>query len=113
MNKPRQWNRRDFTPTSAGYFTVLRESGWFSTLPLPGGYRYQTGTKKKPALKPESAAMFGITAVQSPVLQWYKDPKLGLRRLVRPALILLAVGLIYLSIYAFAYLWAKMFKELL
>ena len=35
-----RWNRRETNVAQAGYFTVLRSSGWFSTLRLPGGFRY-------------------------------------------------------------------------
>jgi hypothetical protein len=90
MNKPRLWNRRDFTPTSAGYFTVLRASRWFSTVPLPEGYRYQIGTKKKPVFKPGSAALFGVTEEESPILQWFKEPKSDAGGWVRFLLVLLA-----------------------
>jgi len=36
-----RWNRRETNIAQAGYFTILRSSGWFSALSrLPGGYRY-------------------------------------------------------------------------
>lgn len=36
-----RWNRRETNVAQAGYFTVLRSSGFFSALGrLPGGYRY-------------------------------------------------------------------------
>jgi len=36
-----RWNRRETNVAQAGYFTVLRSSGFFSALShLPGGYRY-------------------------------------------------------------------------
>ena len=40
MAGSRSWNRRETNVAQAGYFTVLRSSGWFSTLRLPGGFRY-------------------------------------------------------------------------
>jgi len=40
MSNPRTWNRREFSVTPAGMFTVLRSNGWFSALRLPGGFRY-------------------------------------------------------------------------
>jgi len=42
------WNRRGSEVTPNGYFTVLKSSGWFSTLPLPGGFRYVIGENGKP-----------------------------------------------------------------
>jgi hypothetical protein len=41
MTDPRSWNRREFDVARAGYFDVLRPSGWFSALRLPGGFRYR------------------------------------------------------------------------
>ena len=109
MRKPRFWNRRDFTPSAAGYFSVLRENGWFSAAPLPDGYRYAIDSGKKPAraiLKPGSAALFGIAEQDSPILQWYMEPKRSLRWLVRLALILLlAAGVMYLSLVVLGYPW--------
>lgn len=46
MNDPRTWNRRDFSVSPNGYFSVLRPAGWFSALPLPGGFRYLIGLPK-------------------------------------------------------------------
>ena len=40
MKGPRSWNRREFDVTPAGFFTVLKPSGWFSaTSRLPAGFR--------------------------------------------------------------------------
>lgn len=47
MPDPRTWNRREFSVTPNGFFTVLRPSGWFSAAPLPGGFRYLTTPSKK------------------------------------------------------------------
>lgn len=41
MTAPRSWNRRESNVSIAGYFTVLRSTGWFSALRLPGGFRYR------------------------------------------------------------------------
>jgi hypothetical protein len=43
----RTWNRREFSVTPNGYFTVLRPSGWFSAVRLPGGFRYQVGLSER------------------------------------------------------------------
>jgi len=58
MPGSRSWNRRETNVAQAGYFTVLRSSGWFSTLlRLPGGYRYVVKGAATPDLlvKPEGA----------------------------------------------------------
>jgi hypothetical protein len=43
------WNRREFTVTPNGYFTVLKASKWFSAVPLPGGFRYLIGQSQRNA----------------------------------------------------------------
>lgn len=109
MRKPRFWNRRGFTPSAAGYFSVLREDGWFSAAPLPEGYRYSIDSEKKPAralLTPTSAALFGIAGEVPPILQWYRAPQHGLRRLVRlGVIVLLAAGLMYLLLALLGHPW--------
>jgi hypothetical protein len=40
MPGSRSWNRRETNVTQAGYFTVLKSTGWFSAFRLPGGFRY-------------------------------------------------------------------------
>ena len=58
MPGSRSWNRRETNVAQAGYFTVLRSAGWFSsTLHLPGGYRYVVKGAATPDLlvKPEGA----------------------------------------------------------
>jgi hypothetical protein len=52
MKSSRSWNRREFNVTSAGYFTVLKPTGWFSaasTSRLPAGIRYHIGPSEKAA----------------------------------------------------------------
>lgn len=54
----RLWNRGETNVAQAGYFTVLRSSGWFSALSrLPGGYRYVVKGPATPdvPVKPEGA----------------------------------------------------------
>jgi hypothetical protein len=41
--KSHSWNRREFSVTPNGYFTVLRSTGWFSTVRLPGVFQYRIG----------------------------------------------------------------------
>ncbi len=53
-----RWNRRETNVAQAGFFTVLRSSGWFSALSrLPGGYRYVVKGPATPdvLVKPEGA----------------------------------------------------------
>ena len=47
MNHPRSWNRREFRVAANGFFTVLRPTGWFSAVPLPGGFRYLVNLSKR------------------------------------------------------------------
>ena len=52
------WNRRESNVTQAGFFTVLRSTGWFPALSrLPGGYRYLVKGPVTPdvLVKPEGA----------------------------------------------------------
>jgi hypothetical protein len=53
MPSPRTWNRREFNITQNGYFTILKSSGWFSAVPLPGGFRY-LGSKSRRAATPQA-----------------------------------------------------------
>jgi hypothetical protein len=46
MMGPRSWNRREFAVTPNGLFSILKPTGWFSTVRLPGGYRYLVGLSK-------------------------------------------------------------------
>jgi hypothetical protein len=63
MKGPRSWNRREFDVTPAGFFSVLKPSGWFSaTSRLPTGFRYLIGASK------QAAAAYGVeTPVAAPV----------------------------------------------
>jgi hypothetical protein len=46
VKSPHIWNRREFNVASAGYFTVLKPTGWFAASRLPGGFRYVGGQAK-------------------------------------------------------------------
>jgi hypothetical protein len=59
MPDSRSWNRREYDVTPAGYFTVLKPQGWFSTVRLPGGYRYLL---KGPATPTWLAKPAGVSA---------------------------------------------------
>jgi hypothetical protein len=62
---PRTWNRREFDVTPNGYFTVLKSTGWFSAVRLPGGFRYLVGLSKGTAY---SQALENPTASPPPEL---------------------------------------------
>jgi hypothetical protein len=52
MKGSRSWNRREFNVTSAGFFTVLKPTGWFSaasTSHLPAGIRHLIGPSEQAA----------------------------------------------------------------
>jgi hypothetical protein len=51
VNHLRTWNRRDFSVQSAGFYSLLKPTGWFAALRLPGGFRYLGGQPKGPALQ--------------------------------------------------------------
>ena len=100
MPGPR-WNRRETNVAQAGYFTVLRCTGFFSALNrLPGGYRYLVKGPVTPAVlvKPEgsgAAAPENHDAVQdtAPAFETLSRKTSGLG-LLRLALIpLLAAGI--------------------
>ena len=94
-----RWNRRETNVAQAGYFTVLRSTGWFSALSrLPGGYRYVVKGPATPdvLVRPEGA---GVAAPEShdeaqeaaPTLQVLTSKTSGLG-LLRLALIALAAA---------------------
>jgi hypothetical protein len=47
MKDPRSWNRREFAVTPNGLFAILRPTGWFSAVRLPGGFRYRVGLSEE------------------------------------------------------------------
>jgi len=93
----RSWNRRETNVTQAGFFTVLRSAGWFSsTLHLPRGYRYVVKGPATPDClqKPE-----GVPSSRARNRSNVQDPQASLQiampwarehRFVRMALIALA-----------------------
>jgi hypothetical protein len=93
MKDPRTWNRRDFAVTANGFFTVLRPTGWFSTLRLPGGFRYLTGQSKG-----TTSPLPPYPTDNHPTALPLQFVSLGVqdRRVMRPALIVLAAGAITL-----------------
>jgi hypothetical protein len=113
MKDPRYWNRRDFAVTPNGYFTILKPTGWFSAVRLPGGYRYQVGLSERTEFplaheNPAAASPSESTSVQDQMAlghaasldtatPWqFMKPCTDDHRLVRLALIVLAASAITL-----------------
>jgi hypothetical protein len=117
----RTWNRREFSVTPNGYFTVLRPTGWFSAVHLPGGFRFQVGLSERnefpladedPTAAPPSKSNFvseqnvldhaGIQ--ETAILSQSLIPSTQDHRLMRTALIVLAAAAI-----SFYVLWLAPF----
>jgi len=101
----RLWNRRETNIAQAGYFTVLRSSGWFSTLRLPGGFRYLIKGPPTPAwlekfggtkASPEQQSPAGVPGAQASLQ--FGTPKTRDRSLARMAVIALAGAAITLGL---------------
>jgi hypothetical protein len=85
MRSPHTWNRRDFNVTSNGFFTVLREAGWFASPRLPAGLRFT-----RPARTTSTTQ--GELAIEPQVQLQTIEPVKHDRPLMRAALIVLAAG---------------------
>ena len=97
MPGSRTWNRRETNVAQAGFFTVLRSTGWFSsTLHLPGGYRYVTkgpatpDCLQKPEGVPSSEGRNGSNAQDQQASVQLAMPWAHEHRLVRMALVAIA-----------------------
>ena len=96
-----RWNRRETNVAQAGYFTVLKSTGFFSTLSrLPGGYRYVVKGPATPdvLVKPEGAGSAAPqkgdeTAKTTPTLQVLTSRTSGLGILRLALIALVATGL--------------------
>jgi hypothetical protein len=100
MKGSRSWNRREFDVTANGYFTILKPSGWFPTVRLPGGFRYRFGQPKGPAAPlvgspsmPRPLALDPATSRQVLSQLQILPPDTGDRSIMRPVLIALAATL--------------------
>ncbi len=111
MKSPRSWNRREFAVTPNGFFTILKPTGWFSTVPLPGGFRYLVGQSKGTASPqahenstenpttapppestsvPEQMALDHADSQETAIPLQIMKPSTPDHRLLRPALVVLA-----------------------
>jgi hypothetical protein len=95
MPSSRSWNRREFSITQNGYFTILKSNGWFSAVPLPGGFRYQVNKSKAdthpiaPTFAPQLNSE-GAASQQATIQLQTIDSNTPRQALMRPALIVLA-----------------------
>jgi hypothetical protein len=89
MTTPRNWNRREFSITQNGYFTILKSAGWFSAAPLPDGFRYRLGQSPKTAF-PRANGPDQASNQPSTIRLQTIDSTMPERRFMRPALIVLA-----------------------
>jgi len=105
MSGSRSWNRRETNVAQAGYFTVLRSTGWFSALShLPGGYRYVVKGPATPdvLVKPEGAEAAPekgpVSPETAPTLQMVPSiaRDLGLPRLALIAVVAAAITVLLL-----------------
>jgi hypothetical protein len=108
---PRSWNRREFSVTPNGLFTILKPTGWFATARLPGGFRYLVGQSKRTAslqahenstenptaafppkstFGPEQKAIDHADSQETAILSQSMIPSTHDHRLMRLALIVLA-----------------------
>lgn len=105
-----RWNRREMNVAQAGYFTVLKSTGFFSTLSrLPGGYRYVVKGPATPdvLVEPEGVGAAALqksdeTTGTAPTLQMLtpRTSGLGLLRLAFIALMATALpALFFLLLY--------------
>jgi hypothetical protein len=99
VNGLRTWNRRDFSAQLAGFYTLLKPTGWFSAMRLPGGFRYIGGQPKGPASQqvyenatsvPKQRIPSHAGSQEATILSQITAPSTHEHRLIRPALIVLA-----------------------
>ena len=103
MPSPRTWNRREFNITQNGYFTILKSAGWFSAVPLPGGFRYLRGETKGAAAPPAISSASSDGSAATIQLQTVDSDTSG-RHLMRLALIVVAAtGLAWILLWCTAF----------
>lgn len=97
---PRSWKRREFSVTQAGYFTVLKPTGWFSaTLPL--GSRYLNDPSKDgavPSPAPGQTTPDHAVSPETTIHLQTVSPSAGELNWVRLALIVLTAAALTLSV---------------
>jgi hypothetical protein len=101
--KDRTWNRREFAVTPNGLFSILRPTGWFSTVRLPGGFRYRVGLTEKTEFplsheNPTKNALGNADGQETAILSQTMKLSTPDYRLVRTVLIFLAATAITLIV---------------
>jgi hypothetical protein len=95
----RSWNRREFSVSQAGYFTVLKPTQWFSAT-LPPGSRYLNGPSKDgapPLPAPGQTAPDHAESPETTIHLQTVSPSAGELHWVRLALVVLAAAALTLS----------------
>jgi hypothetical protein len=80
----RSVTRRGFSVGTAGYFAILKPNTWFPASRLPGNFRYRAGQSAGTAAMDEAGRQ---QTTIPPRIMILSTPD---RRLLRPALVLLA-----------------------
>ncbi len=101
----RSWNRREFNVSTAGWFTVLKPAGWFSTTSrLTAGFRHLAGPSRQSAPSATSAPegnALGLAAKRGTIVPLeILKPGTQDRSLVRVVLIIFSAAAI-----TFGLLW--------
>ncbi|MGB8030924.1 MAG: hypothetical protein WCF30_14830 [Terracidiphilus sp.] len=89
---PRSWKHREFAVTQAGYFTVLKPTGW-SSATLPPGSRYLNDPSKDGAApSPDQTAPDCAGSQETTISLKFVDPPPQNRHSIRLTLIALAAA---------------------
>jgi hypothetical protein len=94
---PRSWNRREFSVSQAGYFTVLKPIRWFSAT-LPPGSRYLNDPLKGSAPSPDRVSSEHAVSPETTIHLQTVSSNLGELNWVRLALIILTAAALTLSV---------------
>ncbi len=103
MKSGRSWNRREFSVTPAGFFTVLKPQGWFSAARLSQGFRYLIGPPKGSVPSTSTGVLEQKGPAQTdsneaPAVLQIIAPSASERHLLRFILIVLIAALLTLAV---------------